>query len=69
MQKVIYSIQYEDMLPFLYKYVFIEKLKVIPNLTFVAEIMTFHIPIKKLKLIQDIDPFQCINFIGDLGHV
>ena len=54
MQKVIYSIQYEDMFSFLYKYVFIEKLKVIPNLTFVAEIMTFHIPIKKL---------------GDLGHV
>ena len=53
MQKVIYSIRYEDMFPFLYKYVFIEKLKVIPNLTFVAEIMTFHIPIKKLKLIQD----------------
>ena len=40
MQKVIYSIQYEDMFPFLYKYVFIEKLKVIPNLTFIAEIIT-----------------------------
>ena len=40
MQKVIYSIQYEDMLPFLYKYVFIEKLKVFPNVTFSAEIIT-----------------------------
>ena len=40
MQKVIYSIRYEDMFPFLYKYVFIEKLKVIPNLTIIAEIIT-----------------------------
>ena len=40
MQKVIYAIQYEYMFQFLYKYVFIEKLKVIPNLTCIAETIT-----------------------------